>query len=165
MRKITLKIWTTLLIVLVVGVIMVGTMTEAGAVSWAKFRDSIANLVVGNLTVKEDFDIETGVTFENNGILNQDGAIDADGGGDLAGGFAFGGGTSISKLYLATQDVTSSVTAITVTGVLPGDKVWVTKNNAVAQTINGAVPTTNTVTVTLSADPASTCTLSVMAIR
>lgn len=74
--------------------------------------------------------------------------------------------SGVSNLAFGTADAATSVTAVTVSGLLPGDKALVTPNEAgdTAYPLS-AVASTNTLTITLSADPSTTLTIGYLVLR
>jgi hypothetical protein len=149
---------------LICSALLLASLSPVYAIRWDDFRRTIANLTVGRLTVTEDLDVESGVTVDINGTLQVDGTLDTNASATMS-YLSIGGGTELTKLWFATEDIDTSVTAITVTGVLPGDYVLATSNEADAATFSSAVPTTNTVTLTLSADPSAARTWSFLIAR
>ncbi|MEN6533389.1 MAG: hypothetical protein ABFD89_06980 [Bryobacteraceae bacterium] len=80
---------------------------------------------------------------------------------------AVGRGTAVGKLMVGSVDFITSVTSYTVNGLLPGDKIFcgINKTGGGAAYIKSAVPTTNTLTVTASADMSTTVTLQWLMLR
>jgi hypothetical protein len=82
-------------------------------------------------------------------------------GGTLAVGGSTGTGLKLVKILTLTYDGASTVTDVnTVAGVRVGDVVLVTPNTAYSADayFKSAVPTANTITLTMSADPGTTVT-------
>jgi hypothetical protein len=78
--------------------------------------------------------------------------------------FTLGGGTTLTKALVGSgtfPDASTTTGTMTVTGLLPGDVVTATPISAYSGSayLKSAVPTTNTLTLTWSADPGTTVTL------
>lgn len=75
------------------------------------------------------------------------------------------GGSTLSLLKFGSVDLASSITASTISGVLPNDLILPFPNEDDAAYLRSAVATTNTVTFTWNDDPSSTRTVAYAVLR